>query len=256
MSSIHNADSQNTAQFKIRNVFKRPPDTNGNSYILSDLSFEIYDNEIFTILGPSGAGKSTLLRLLNALDEPSKGEILFEGQSIRDIDIFSLRKKVGMVFQRPALLPGTVKENLSFPREIGNASSSLTNETLLERVGLSAELLSRDASALSVGQQQRVMIARALINEPDVLLMDEPTSALDPAASKRILHLVKELKEEYGHTIVYVTHNMPEAREIADRVLLLVDGSVKVISPAESFFSGESSELAEKFLAGELENNS
>lgn len=256
MSSKHGAAPNHTAQFEIRNVYKRPPDKNGNSYILSDLSFEIYQNEIFTILGPSGAGKSTLLRLLNALDEPSKGNILFEGNPIQDIDIFSLRKKVGMVFQRPALLPGTVKENLSFPREIGNASSKLTDEVLLRRVGLSSDLLSRDASALSVGQQQRVMIARALINEPDVLLMDEPTSALDPAASKRILHLVKQLKEEYNHTIVYVTHNMPEAKEIADRVLLLVDGQAKIISTAESFFSGESSDLAEKFLAGELENSS
>jgi len=247
-----------TLKFEISHLYKKPPNSNSENYILTDVTFKVNPGEIFTILGPSGAGKSTLLRLLNALDEPSEGEILFDGNPIQDLDIFELRKKVGMVFQRPALLPGTVKENLDFPREIGSLPESQTqsDKEILAIVGLSDTLLSRDASALSVGQQQRVMIARALINEPDVLLMDEPTSALDPAASKRILHLVKQLKEDYNHTIVYVTHNMPEAKEVADRVLLLVDGQAKIISKAESFFSGESSDLAEKFLAGELENNS
>ncbi len=247
-----------TPKFEVSHLYQTPPNTGAGRYILSDVNFTVNTGEIFTILGPSGAGKSTLLRLLNGLDDFDRGDILYEGTSLHSLDIFELRQKVGMVFQRPALLPGTVQENLDFPREIGQISESqaLTDDELLKIVGLSQDLLSRDSTALSVGQQQRVMIARALVIQPDVLLMDEPTSALDPAASKRILQLVKQLKEQYGHTIVYVTHNMPEAQEIADRVLLLVDGAVKVISPADSFFSGESSELAEQFLAGELENRS
>ena len=245
-----------SVKFEATHLYKSPPNSSPNSFILQDVSFTVYSGEIFTILGPSGAGKSSLLRLLNGLDDFDRGELTYENQPLRSRDVFTLRQKVGMVFQRPALLPGTVKDNLDFPRDLESRGqkSGLGDEHLLEIVGLSPELLTRDASALSVGQQQRVMIARALINQPDVLLMDEPTSALDPAAKKRILGLVRELKTEYGHTIVYVTHNMPEAREIADRVLLLVDGEVKVVSSADSFFSGESSDLAERFLAGELEN--
>lgn len=240
--------------FQVKNVFKRPPNTSISAYILVDLNFEIYHNEIFTVLGPSGAGKSTLLRLLNALDDPSEGEIRFDGTPIEEIDIFDLRRRVAMVFQQPALLPGTVRENLDYPRKsLNSQTTDRSNEELLDIVGLSPELLSRDSEALSLGQQQRVMIARALVSRPEVLLMDEPTSALDPTATKRILNLAKTLQQEYGLTIVFVTHNMPEAKEIANRVLLLVAGESKVIASAESFFSGETGELAERFLAGELE---
>jgi len=243
-----------TPQFRINQVYKRPPDSAISGFILSNLTFEIRQNEIFTVLGPSGAGKSTLLRLLNALDDPSKGEISFNGTPINKLDIFELRSRVAMVFQQPALLPGTVGENLDYPKQFLNTDKSRrTTEELLEIVGLSPDLLSRDSKALSVGQQQRVMIARALVSQPEVLLMDEPTSALDPTATKRILNLAKSLQQEFGLTLVFVTHDIPEAKLIADRVMLLVAGESKVIAPAESFFSGETGELAERFLAGELE---
>ncbi len=240
--------------FQLNHVSKRPPRQTDVEFILADLTFEIADGETFSILGPSGAGKSTLLRLLNALDEPDHGEILFRGKSLKEYDVFQLRQSVGMVFQRPALLPGTVRENLNYPRQFTNRSGALDadNESLMQIVGLPAALLDRDSNALSVGQQQRVMIARALITNPKVLLMDEPTSALDPAASKRILHLAKNLQNEQGLTIVYVTHNIPEADAVADRVLLLVNGQIQVIESAETFFSGKSSQLARQFLAGEL----
>ncbi|MCF7879412.1 MAG: phosphate ABC transporter ATP-binding protein [Candidatus Marinimicrobia bacterium] len=246
--------SSQTPLFQIKNVSKRPPQADATNYILQHLNFDILSNEIFTILGPSGSGKSTLLRLLNALDDPSEGEIRFDGIPLEEIDIFDLRRRVAMVFQQPALLPGTVEENLDYPRKsLNSQTTDRSNEELLDIVGLSPELLSRDSQALSLGQQQRVMIARALVSRPEVLLMDEPTSALDPTATKRILNLTKTLQQDYGLTIVFVTHNMPEAKEIANRVLLLVDGESKVVASADSFFSGETGELAKRFLAGELE---
>lgn len=241
-------------KFSVSNVSVHPPDGSAGEYILKELTFEIFPGEIFTILGPSGAGKSTLLRLLNALDEPDEGEILFEERPVSDMDIFELRSRVGMVFQQPALFPGTVEENLNFPRGKIDNSQRITepNQQLLTTVGLDPSLLNRDASSLSVGQQQRVMIARALVNRPDVLLLDEPTSALDPSATKRILELIRHLQDTQGLTLVYVTHNIPEAREIAERVLLLIDGSIQGLARADSFFAGETGELARRFLAGEL----
>jgi len=246
-----------TPVFQVDHVFKRPPSGNRDTYILSDLTFEVREGEIFSILGPSGAGKSALLRLLNGLDEPDRGAILFHGTALGEMDVFELRQTVGMVFQQPALLPGTVQDNLDYPRRISRRTGTLSLEDreLLQVVGLSPDLLERDSTALSVGQQQRIMIARALLTNPKVLLMDEPTSALDPSATRRILELAGDLRQEYGLTIVFVTHDIPEAEEIADRVLLLVEGRIKIIDSADTFFSGNTSRLARRFLSGELDTS-
>ncbi|MBD3274213.1 MAG: ATP-binding cassette domain-containing protein [Candidatus Marinimicrobia bacterium] len=241
--------------FLVENVSKRPPQKSSvGKYILRDITFRVHENEILTVLGPSGAGKSTLLRLLNALDDPDEGQIQFRGKDITEMDIFELRTKIGMVFQKPALLPGTVKDNLEYPYKVKNTTGTpdISYTELLNTVGLSNQLLSRDSTALSVGQQQRVMIARALVNQPKVLLMDEPTSALDPSASNKILKLTNDLQKEYGLTIIFVTHNIPKAKEIADRVLFLVDGELKNDTPAEDFFSGKTDALAQRFLSGSL----
>jgi putative ABC transport system ATP-binding protein len=241
--------------FLVENVSKRPPqESSVGKYILRDITFRVHENEILTVLGPSGAGKSTLLRLLNALDDPDEGQIQFRGEDITEMDIFELRTKIGMVFQKPALLPGTVKDNLEYPYKVKNTTGApeISYTELLKTVGLSNQLLTRDSTALSVGQQQRVMIARALVNQPEVLLMDEPTSALDPSASNKILTLTKDLQKEYGLTIIFVTHNIPEAKDIADRVLFLVDGELKNDTSAEDFFSGKTDALAQRFLSGSL----
>jgi len=241
-------------KFQVSGVSVRIPGDKTGAPILADLQFDIHPGEIFTILGPSGAGKSTLLRLLNALDEPDSGEIRFDGRPLRQMDIFELRRKVGMVFQQPALLPGTVEANLNYPKRnnSGDQSTESSNEELLRTVALESSLLSRDIADLSVGQQQRVMIARTLVNHPEVLLMDEPTSALDPTATNRILQLTNQLQQEHGLTIVYVTHNIPEARQIADRVLFLIEGKIREVTSADAFFAGESGELARRFLEGQL----
>ena len=241
--------------FLVENVSKQPPqESTAGKYMLYDITFRVHQNEILTVLGPSGAGKSTLLRLLNALDDPDEGHIHFRGEDITKLDIFKLRTKIGMVFQKPALLPGKVKDNLEYPHKVQKTSgiADISYTDLLSTVGLSTQLLSRDSTALSVGQQQRVMIARALVNQPEVLLMDEPTSALDPSASNKILQLTKDLQKEYGLTIIFVTHNIPEAKEISDRVIFLVDGELKSDKSAEDFFSGKTDKLAQRFLSGSL----
>lgn len=246
--------TQTDPVFSVNNVSKHPPQGTTDKYILHNISFRVHQNEILTVLGPSGAGKSTLLRLLNALDDPDEGHIQFRGENITQLDIFNLRTKIGMVFQKPALLPGSVKDNLEYPTNVqkSNGITDISYSDLLSTVGLSNQLLSRDSTALSVGQQQRVMIARALVNQPEVLLMDEPTSALDPSASNKILKLTLDLQKEYGLTIIFVTHNIPEAKEIADRVIFLVDGELKSDTSASDFFSGNTDELAQRFLSGSL----
>ncbi len=240
--------------FLIEQVYKKPPGPTSDAFILSDISFEVYHGEILCILGPSGAGKSTLLRLLNGLDDPDRGRILFKEKPIDELDVFELRRRVGMVFQRPALLPGTVRENLTYPlRTAKHATGFASSNELMKIVGLPEYLLARNSDALSVGQQQRAMIARALVTKPEVMLMDEPTSALDPSASKRILRLARQLQQDYGLTVIFVTHAIQNAKEIADRVLFLMNGRLQAMDDADRFFSGQTNQMVNQFLSGELD---
>ncbi len=175
------------------------------------------------IVGPSGAGKTSLLRCLNRLEEPQTGEVLLDGANIRTLDPTTLRKRVGMIFQTPILFQGSIRSNLSYGLEGVDDRALL--ETL-DAVGLGRSFLQRDSTALSVGQGQRVCIARALVRGPEVLLMDEPTSALDKDATARIESLIRDLAEG-GLAIVLVTHNLAQASRVAGRALLLVEGRVR-----------------------------
>jgi putative ABC transport system ATP-binding protein len=178
---------------------------------------------VTAIVGPSGAGKTSLLRCLNRLEEPQTGEVLLDGANIRTLDPTTLRKRVGMIFQTPILFQGSIRSNLVYGLE------GVDDRTLLETldaVGLSRSFLERDSTALSVGQGQRVCIARALVRGPEVLLMDEPTSALDKDATARIESLVRDLADG-GLAIVLVTHNLAQASRVAGRALLLVEGRVQ-----------------------------
>jgi putative ABC transport system ATP-binding protein len=179
---------------------------------------------VTAIVGPSGAGKTSLLRCLNRLEEPQSGEVLLDGANIRTLDPTTLRKRVGMIFQTPILFQGNIRSNLSYGLEGVDDRALL--ETL-DAVGLSRSFLERDSTALSVGQGQRVCIARALVRGPEVLLMDEPTSALDKDATARIEALIRDLAEG-GLAIVLVTHNLAQASRVAGRALLLVEGRVQV----------------------------
>ena len=169
------------------------------------------------IVGPSGAGKSTLLRLLNRLADPDRGEISYRGRPLASYEPLSLRREVALVPQLPALLEGTVESNLRYAAEL--AGEPLDCERTLRLAGLDPTFAERDVTKLSVGEQQRAMLARALAQRPAVLLLDEPTSALDHAARDRIEAALAELRRELEISVVLVTHDPEQARRLGDRVL-------------------------------------
>ncbi len=171
------------------------------------------------IVGPSGAGKSTLLRLLNRLADPDRGEIEFRGRTLDSYEPMALRQEVSLVPQLPALLEGTVESNLRYAA--GLAEEELDVDATLARAGLAPSFAERDVGKLSVGEQQRAMLARALAQRPEVLLLDEPTSALDHAARDRIEAALAELRREQEVSIVLVSHDPEQARRLGDQVLEL-----------------------------------
>jgi len=174
--------------------------------IVSGFSALVPSDGLTAVVGPSGSGKTTLLRLLNRLDDPDEGAVLFDGTDVRCYDVLELRRRVQYVAQIPVTFPGTVAANLN-----GDGA-------LLDRVGLPAQLLGREADRLSVGQAQRLCLARALAMEPDVLALDEPTSALDHVSKAGIEALVRSLADG-GLTVVMVTHEARQAAELADHVI-------------------------------------
>jgi putative ABC transport system ATP-binding protein len=177
------------------------------------------------IAGPSGSGKSTLLRLLNRLADPDRGTIAYRGRSVSDYAVLALRREVCLVPQLPALLEGTVADNLAYAAQLGEGVGSSAPEKL-ELVGLHSKFCERDTAELSVGEQQRVMLARALAVDPAVLLLDEPTSALDDAARDAVERTLLELKSALGLSLVIVTHDADQARRLAESVLTIEGGRV------------------------------
>jgi len=186
---------------------------------LHDVSVSVPTDGITVLQGPSGSGKSTLLRLLNRLEAPDAGSVRYRGEDLAARDVLAHRREVGMVFQAPVLFPGTVADNLAVARPQDPPAA------LLERAGLPAEFLARDAGTLSGGEAQRACLARALGTRPRVLLMDEPTSALDPAASRLIEQLARSLAAD-GVPIVLVSHDREQARRLGDRIIDLDEGRV------------------------------
>jgi putative ABC transport system ATP-binding protein len=207
--------------------------------ILKNINLKFFSGERHILIGPSGAGKTTLLRLLNRMDEPSSGEIIYDGENIKDIPVLELRRRIGMVFQIPVIFHGTVKDNLTVPHRLRVISSPITEDELkktLELAGLQSDFLDRKASELSVGEKKRLTVARALINKPDVLLLDEPTSALDQATGIKLVESIKELNEVIGLTIIMVTHQSEYAKLLGGRVINLVNGTVVIEQEVEDFF--------------------
>ncbi|MGH2828431.1 MAG: phosphate ABC transporter ATP-binding protein [Actinomycetota bacterium] len=194
----------------------------GGRAVLRDVSASFHRHAVTGIVGPSGAGKTSLLRCLNRLEEPDRGSITFDGVDVASLDPIELRRRVGMIFQTPALFEGGVRANLAYGLDTVTEDELAT---ALEAAGLDRAFLDRDSSALSVGQAQRVCIARALVRNPEVLLMDEPTSALDRDASARIEGLVRSLNER-GLTVVLVTHDLDQTRRVCDLAVLLVNGRI------------------------------
>ena len=181
------------------------------------------------IVGPSGAGKSTLLRLLNRLADPDRGEIDYRGRPLRSYEPLALRREVALVPQLPALLAGTVESNLRYAADL--AGEDLDPARTLGLAGLGPSFAERDVTKLSVGEQQRAMLARALAQRPRVLLLDEPTSALDIAARDRIEAALAELRRELEISIVLVSHDPEQARRLSDWVLRLENGRLVGCGP-------------------------
>jgi putative ABC transport system ATP-binding protein len=194
--------------------------------LVANASFEVRKGETLAIVGPSGSGKTSLLRLLNRLDEPTSGTVYVDGVDYRQIAPRDLRRRVGMVMQRPYLFPGTVADNLQFgPRQRGEVLSDERLEHLLAGVGL-AGYESRDVANLSGGEAQRVSFARTLANSPEMLLLDEPTSALDEDSKREVETIIQKIGREQGIPGVLVTHDVPQAARLAQRALILEAGRI------------------------------
>ena len=207
----------------------------GSRTVLEDVSCRLPEGAS-CVAGPSGSGKSSLLRLLNRLADPVTGTMRYRGADVRERDPLELRRKVGLVPQLPALLPGTVAENLSFAAHLDGVrpdDAAPDVPRLLELAGLGADYADRDAGRLSVGEQQRAMLARALAAQPSVLLLDEPTSALDEGARNAIESTLRDLRERLGLSLVIVTHDLEQARRMSDWVVRLDQGSVQAQGPAK-----------------------
>lgn len=202
--------------------------------VLADLEFTIAAGRITVLVGPSGEGKSSLLRILNRLDEPSRGEILYRGCPLVEWPVRELRRRVGFVFQTPVMFAGSVGDNLRAAARIA-AVRDVDFATRAERVMRLAQvepsLLDRPGDELSVGQKQRANLARALMTGPETLLLDEPTSALDSETAARLLDTVRRLSRDESLTVVFATHRLEEARQIADSVLVLRNGGLREVNP-------------------------
>ena len=222
--------------------------------VLNGIDYKIEQGEKIVIIGPSGSGKSTFLRCLNLLEEPTEGEVWFDGVDITDPknDINKMRQKMGMVFQHFNLFPHmTVLGNITFaPVRLGLQTKEEANDNamrLLKRIGLE-EKANEYPNRLSGGQKQRIAIVRALAMNPEVLLFDEPTSALDPEMVGEVLDLIRELANE-GMTMVIVTHEMGFAREVGTRVLFIDEGVIKEENTPQEFFANPRNPRLKEFLS-------
>ena len=231
------------------------------NHALKDINIELPEKQITALIGPSGCGKSTFLKSLNRMNDlvegcRIEGEICFEGIDIyNDMDVNILRKKVGMVFQKPNPFPMSIYDNIAYGPRIHGIKSKVKLDEIVERSLRQAAIwdeckdrLKKSALGMSGGQQQRLCIARALAVEPDVLLMDEPTSALDPISTSKIEDLAVELKEKY--TIVMVTHNMQQAARIADRTAFFLLGEVIEFDETAKLFSTPNDKRPEDYITG------
>jgi phosphate transport system ATP-binding protein len=234
----------------------------GPTKALSNITLDILPRKVTALIGPSGCGKSTFLRCLNRMNDTIngtrvEGKILLDGKNIyaEDMDVVTLRQKVGMVFQKPNPFPQSIYDNVAFgPRVMGmNVKMDEVVEKSLRAAALWDEVkddLRSDALGLSLGQQQRLCIARVVAVQPEVILMDESTSALDPIATLHVEELIAELKKDY--TIVIVTHNMQQAARVSDFTGLFWLGELVEFSPTNAMFTHPKQELTEAYITGKM----
>ena len=214
---------------ELRDVYKTiarvPGKESTRAEVLRGVSLAVRRGELVTIMGPSGAGKSTLLRLIDRLSEADAGAILVDAVDIRSLDPRELRRRVGMVFQIPVAFRGSVRDNIAFGKRLWGTGVDV--DALAAETAIPPELLDAEAGNLSVGEKQRMSIARALANEPEALLLDEPTSSLDKAAAEKVESLLLRLQAELGLTMLWVTHSREQSRRISRHNLILEDGKLR-----------------------------
>ncbi len=225
--------------------------SNAARTVLDIEALDIFEGEILVLVGPSGAGKSTLLRILNFLEAPSAGTLTFRDQTIPPDAPLALRRQVTTVFQHPLLLRGDVASNVAFGLNLRGSSANGQVAAMLERVGL-ASMAHAPARKLSGGEMQRVALARALVIEPRVLLLDEPTANLDPYNVGLIEDLVREQNRTEGVTVVVVTHNIFQAKRLATRVGLMLNGKLVEIAETAAFFESPNDPRTTAFVRGEM----
>ncbi|HLC04374.1 MAG TPA: ATP-binding cassette domain-containing protein [Anaerolineales bacterium] len=211
----------------------------------------IQEGEILAIVGPNGAGKSTLLRLLNFLERPSHGELTYLGRRVEFPPSLEMRRQITMVFQRPILISSSVRENIAYPLRLRGAYKRDRVDMLLDQFGL-ARLATASCRKLSGGEYQRVALARALAASPRVLLLDEPTANLDPHNVGLIEAVVQSVRATGRTTQVLVTHNTFQAKRLADRVVMLLDGDVIESGDSERFFDDPQDPRTAAFIRGEM----
>jgi phosphate transport system ATP-binding protein len=237
----------------------------GAKKALNSINMDVAANKVTALIGPSGCGKSTFLRCLNRMNDTIsgtlvEGQIFLNGQDIYnpDMDVVELRQRVGMVFQKPNPFPQSIWDNVAFgPRVLGIGDSKTQLQETIEHSLIQAALwdevkdkLNDDALSLSLGQQQRLCIARVIAVHPEVILMDESTSALDPIATLKIEELITELKEKY--TIVIVTHNMQQAGRVSDLTGLFWLGELVEFSATAELFTHPKEKLTEDYITGRM----
>lgn len=227
---------------------------------LEDVNLSIYRRKVTALIGPSGCGKSTLLRCFNRMNDlipeaRTSGQILFKNEDIlrSDIDPTEIRYRIGMVFQKPNPFPKSIFENVAFGLRINGISRNLDErvENALRKAGIWEEVkdrLDQNAQSLSGGQQQRLCIARAIILEPEVLLLDEPCSALDPIATEKIEKLINQLRHDY--TVVIVTHNMQQARRVSQYTAFMLHGRLVEYGPTKQIFERPQEKQTADYVSG------
>jgi tungstate transport system ATP-binding protein len=236
------------AVYQLRDVSVRY----GAREVLNVAALDITRGEVLVAVGPSGAGKSTLMRVLGMLEAPTSGSVLYAGRALQGTPPLALRRQVTMVFQRPILLHGSVRHNVSYGLRMRRLhATDDTTARAIEQVGLT-HLAHAQARTLSGGEMQRVALARAMVLQPEVLLLDEPTASLDPYNVSMIESIILDLNRSRGTTIVLVTQNVFQARRLAQRVLLLLGGQDIELATAERFFEAPADSRTAAFVRGDM----
>ncbi len=224
----------------------------GKKEVLENIDLTIRRGEILAIIGPSGSGKTTLLRILNFFERPTCGSMKFDGMDIGEIN--NIRRRMSLLFQTPAIFNTSVFDNVAYGLKVRGIDKKTIEKKVgdaLSIVGLSG-LEKQKARTLSGGEAQRMAFARAIVYDPEILLLDEPTASLDPVNVAKIEEIIRRVRDDRGTTIIIATHNIPQVRRIADRVGILLDGVLIEVNDKEKIFTAPQDARSAAFIKGEM----